>query len=498
MDVEPSPSPPPASQLDAATLRRRARRGVFWLGARTAAQQLIGLLGQVVLARLLGPGEFGTFWIVQSVLAFFTLFGDAGFGAALIQKRNDATREELSSVFWAQLLLGTMVMALVFVSAPLVVRVWPSLPDSGVWMVRALSLNLLLTSCRVIPTILLERELLFGRLAVIDLVLTASLYSTSVALAYLGYGAYALVGGVLAQGLCGLLGAYLARPFRPGLVMRWSLLRPIAKFGLVFQVKNMIAFTNGAVMPVYGGSTLGTYGFGLVSWSQSTAFFPVQIVTILARVNFPLLSRLQHDPEQFAATLARSVRLCAAATMLFVALFLGLGPEIVRVIYGDRWLPALPTLYVFASALSIGFVVPIMGASLDALGRPGIMMRLAIGWTAINWVVVLVAMQLWRSPLAFSLAYCVHMVVGNLAVIVAAQRLLPTLRMAPNMVTGVFAGAVVAALGRQLLLPWVHGPFSLIVAVLLALCAFVAVCVALDRSLLAQLRALLHKSPAAR
>jgi teichuronic acid exporter len=483
--------------MDQALLQRRARLGVFWLAARTAVQQLIGLAGTVYLARVLGPKEFGAFWIVQFVLAAFTLFGDAGFGAALIQKKAEATDAELSSVFWAQLLLGVAVVIAVFFAAPWVVRLWPGLPPSGIWMLRALSLSLLLTSSRVIPAILLERQLLFGRLSVIDLVLTASFNGAAALLAARGYGTYALVGGVLVQGVAGLVAAYSMRPWLPALRIDLALLRPIMRFGVTFQAKHMAGFVNAAVMPLYAGSALGTYAFGLVSWSQTTGFFPVQIVMILARVNFPLLSRLQHDPEAFGKTLGATVKVCALVTLLFVMLFLGLGPGIVQVIYGGRWLPALPTLYVFATAISIGFIVPIMNGALDALGKPQIMMRLGISWTVLNWLVVLGVMQLRHDALSFSIAYCVHVLVSNLAVIYVVSRLLPAAHVWRNIWPGFVAGSCVAALARIGLLPWVRGPFSLAAAALLAIAGYAGLIAVLDARGFRALVQLLRKQPSA-
>jgi teichuronic acid exporter len=465
---------------------------VLLLTGRTALQQLIGLGGQVFLARVLGPKEFGTFWIVNFVLSFFTLFGDAGLGAALIQKKHDATDEELASVFWLQLGLGAIVCAIVFAAAPIIVPLWPGLPENGVWMLRALSLSLLLTTARVIPAILMERELFFGRLSVIDLVLTAGFNGAAVALAYLGYGTYALIGGVLVQGGLGLITAYALRPWLPKLCFDWQKLQPIIKFGLTFQTKNIVGFVNAAVMPLYAGSALGPYALGLVTWSQNTAFFPVQLVTIFGRVNFPLLSRLQHDPAAFARALSATVKLCATLSMLFVALFLGLGPALVHVIYGEQWLPALPSFYVFSAAIAIGFIVPIMSGALDALGNPGVMMRLGIGWTALNWLSVFVAMRLGDDPLTFALGYVVHIVVGNLAVIVVVTRLLPTIRVLPLIAPGLLAGAATAAVCRWLILPWATGPLQLIVAATLALGAFVAALAVLDRSTLGELVALVR------
>ena len=479
--------------LDQATLGSRARLGVLILIGRTVLQQVTVLGGTVYLARVLGPGEFGVFWIVQFALSFFSLFGDAGLGAALIQKQDSATRVELSSVFWAQLLLALLVTGVVFASAPLVVRFWPDLPSGASWMLRALSLSLLFSSLRVIPAILLERELFFGRLSVIDLVLSVSFYGTAVALAHLHYGSFALVGGVLVQGIAGLITAFVLRPWLPGLCFDAQALRPILKFGLAYQAKNVIGFANGAVMPLYAGRALGQYPLGIVTWSQNTAFFPLKLVEILSRVNFPLLSRLQHDKAAFARTLERTIHVCATVTFLFVALFLGLGPSLVHVIYGDKWLPALPTLYVFTCAISIGFMVPIVNGALDAIGRLRIMMLLGLGWTLLNWIAVTITMQFTGSAFTFALGYCVHILFGNLAVVFVVKRLIPEAKLWPRIRAGMLCALVTWLVARWLLLPWAQGILSLTAAVLAAIAVFALAIAVFDRSALLELWAMMRK-----
>ena len=473
-----------AQGLDRATLGRRARLGVLILGGRTALQQLTVLAGTVYLARVLGPGEFGLFWIVQFALSFFTLFGDAGFGAALIQKREAATQRELSSVFWSQLLLVLLVTTAVFTSAPWVVRFWPDMPANAAWMLRALSLSLLLTSLRTIPAILMERELLFGRLSVIDLMLSLSFYGTAVVLAHRGYGTSALVGGVLVQGIVGLITAFALRPWLPGLHFDRQALRPILKFGVVLQAKHIIGFANAAIMPLYAGRALGSYPLGLVTWSRNTSLFPVSIVEILSRVNFPLLSRLQHDPVAFARTLERTIQISATVTFLFVALLAGLAPSIVAVIYGPKWLPALPTLYVFTGAISFSYLVPIINGALDAIGKPRVMMVLGLVWTVLNWGAVTTAMQIRSSAFSFAIGYCIHVLVGNVAILWVVKQVIPEAKLWPK-IRGGFASALVTAVAaRVLFLPWANGVFSLTAAALLAIVVFVGSTAVFDRSTL--------------
>ena len=141
-------------ELDPATLRQRAKRGVVFLALRTAAVQVITLCGNIALARQLTAREFGLFGVVQFVLSLLTLLGDVGLGAALIQRPQSPTREELSSVFWLQLGLGVVVVAAAMGLTPWLVGFWPDLPADAVTLVQWLSLSFVFVMWRAIPSVL--------------------------------------------------------------------------------------------------------------------------------------------------------------------------------------------------------------------------------------------------------------------------------------------------------------------------------------------------------
>ena len=138
------------------TLKTRARRGVVILVVRTAFVQLTVFAGQIALARLLDPRDFGVYAIVQFALSFFSFFGDAGLGGGLIQKKVHPSQRELSSVFFAQVLIALGIIVVVFGAAEFSRLVWPDLPATGPWLLRALSFSLLLTALRTIPCILMD------------------------------------------------------------------------------------------------------------------------------------------------------------------------------------------------------------------------------------------------------------------------------------------------------------------------------------------------------
>jgi O-antigen/teichoic acid export membrane protein len=482
MDQESSPIDAQAETPDATNLndlKNRARRGVVLLAVRTVAVQLIVLGGQIVLARLLEPKDFGVFAIVQFALNFFAFFGDAGLGGGLIQKKLVPTERELSSVFWAQILISVAVICAVALFSRAISIIWPDLPAGAVWILRALSLSLLLTSIRTVPAILMERELQFGRLGALDLALSASFYVTAAVFAWGGYGVWALTLAVLMQGFVGAVLAYAFRPFRPRAALDRELLRPIFRFGVPFQLNRVVGFLNSAVTPIYAGSVLGAKPVGLVNWAQNTAYFPLKLVEIVGRVTFPLYSRLQDDRPLLGESLGRSIQLCAAFTSFFVALFAGMGTQVIQVIYGDKWLPALPLLYVYAAAISVGFVTPLVATALEATGRPKLVLWLAIFTTLLNWLIVPIVTARW-GMLGFSLGYSVHVVVGNTLLLVLLSRLIPHARLLRRTWSPILAGLLVYLIARYGLASLADGVLGFIGVVLVLLLVHLGVLFAAD------------------
>jgi O-antigen/teichoic acid export membrane protein len=486
----PDPASSAASSPQESALRRRARSALGLLALRTVLLQLMTLGGQVSLARLLDPRDFGVYAILRFALSFFVFFGDVGLGGALIQKKQSPTDDDIANVFTLQLLLASGVVGLVWVSAGLVEHIWPDLPTSGPWLLRVLAADLLLTALRTIPSILMERGLEFAKLAALDVCLSLTFYATAVGLAMAGYGADSLVVAVLAQGFVGAFLAFALHPFRPRLRLNRDVLRPIVKFGLPFQATLLIGFLNGAVTPIYAGTMLGARSLGLINWAQDTAYFPLKAVDIVGRAAFPLYSRLQSDPRSLGESFGRAVHLSAIATAFFVALVFSMGGRIVHVVFTDKWQPALPLLYIYAATISIGFYTPIVGALLNATGRPGLLFKLSCIWVALACLVVPLTTPRWGVQ-GYAFGYCFHVIVGNVLMLTLTPQLVPHSHLLRRFIGPVLGGIATYLAGRFLCADWADTTLRFIGAVLFMLLVHALVLAAVDRRRLIQAFSLL-------
>jgi lipopolysaccharide exporter len=477
-------------ELDPAVARRRAVRGVAHLALRTAATHVCILVGTVVLARILEPQEFGVYAVLLFALTFFQLFGDAGLGAALIQSRETPSERALANVFTLQTLLAVAAVAVAWMFAPAIHLLWTKLPANAPSLLRAMSVAFVVTTLRVVPSILLERRLRFGVIAIAEVAQVVVFYVTACACALGDLRAWTWPVALLAQAITGATIVCLAQPWRPRFALDGETLRPLLRFGLPFQLKNFVGFANGAVTPLYAGSVLGPASVGLIGWGQQLAYLPLKLVEIVARVSFPLFSRLQYDRDALARVLERALQLCAAAVFFTTALFLTAGPNITVLVFSGKWLDGLVPLQAFSAALIIGFVSPVVAAVLDAVGRPGVIAKLAVGWTVLNWIVVPIATWKWGMN-GFVLGYCVHVVVGNVLLLLLLPRVLPGVRLFRPLLAPALGGIGVATLGWFVLRPWSTTPLRLAIGVALALTAHVAIIAATDPRAIGAARRLL-------
>ena len=146
---------------------RRAARASTALLVRQALVYGANILGSMILARMLPPDQFGFYGIVLFAIAFLGIFGGTGFAANLIRMSDEPSTEEMRVVFTAQqLMVGVMFLALWF-AAPSLSSLY-RMPEYGRWFFRMIGGALVMTSFMVMPQILMERELAFDKLAIVE------------------------------------------------------------------------------------------------------------------------------------------------------------------------------------------------------------------------------------------------------------------------------------------------------------------------------------------
>jgi len=377
------------SEISLEIVKTRALRGVVVLTGRTFLLSTLSLIATGFLTVFLDPSEFGVYWIVSAVVNFLAYFSDVGLAAALIQKREKVNEEDLRTTFTVQQVLVFLLLILLFLATPYLANIY-SLSSQGILLLYALGASFFMSSLKTIPSVLLERELEFGKLVLPQLLENLVYNAVSVVLAWKGFGLMSFTYALILRGLVGLFSIYILKPWRPAFAFSKKPLKKLLKFGVPYQMNSLLATLKDDGMTAVLGSILGTSGIGLLGWAQKWAQAPLRFfMDHVIKVTFPAFSRLQDDKKVLEASVTRSIFFICFLVFPTLIGLLVLAPILVEIIPRyDKWKPALIPLALIGINTIFAAVSTQLTNLLNSLGRVKTTFKLMVMWTILTWLFV--------------------------------------------------------------------------------------------------------------
>lgn len=375
--------------IDTAEIKHRSIKGVAALISRTFIVQVISFISTFALTVFLDPAVYGVFFLVSAVVNFLAYFSDIGLAAAVIQKKEKPSDDDLATTFTIQQILVLSLLTLLFIATPFL-RVNYGLSSAATYLLWSMGISLFLSSLKTIPTILLERELQFNKLIIPQIAETVVFNLVAVFFAWRGFSISAFTLAVLARGVTGLVLVYLLFPWKPILGIKKASLSHLLRFGLPFQANTFLAVLKDDGMTVILAKIVGADGLGFLGWASRWAALPLRIfMDNVTKVAFPAFARLQHDEKKLARAIELALKYLTLSTfpLLVGMAFLG-GPLIYIIPRYTKWLPALIPLYFYLYNSAWATVSTTLTNTLNALGKIKVTFKLMIMWTALTWVLM--------------------------------------------------------------------------------------------------------------
>lgn len=365
----------PGSDEKGGDLGRLVARGagVSWLSGGLV--QIVLLVTYVGLARLAPPTVFGTFAAASILVSFGTLFVESGMTAALVHRRDRI--EEAAATALVSTLLGGLVLSLLSaLLAPVVGIVFRS--DEIAAVALAVSGLHLLNAAAVVPTALLQRDLAYGRRAVVDPLWMSTYGGVAAVSLGLGLGVWGLVLATYASALVrtALVWSLLHRWVAPGRasVGMWRELAGYARHVLLSEFLRHAGFVanTAGIGRFIGTADLGQFNFGNQIATQSSG----PITTASAFVLFPAFTRLAGDADRLTRAFRRALSSLCFVSMPMSLAFLPFGKPLAILVLGPEWSGAgdvLASLCLLGAALAL---ISISAEVYKASGRPDLLPRM--------------------------------------------------------------------------------------------------------------------------
>ncbi|MGH7950540.1 MAG: lipopolysaccharide biosynthesis protein, partial [Limisphaerales bacterium] len=293
------------------------------------------LASTMILARLLSPRDFGLIAMVMTVMGFLRVFKDAGLSTATVQ-REGITHAQVSNLFWINVAVSGLMSLLVAGAAPLIA--WFYREPRLVGITLALSITFLLTGLTVQHMALLNRQMRFKAVAVIQVVSMLVGVLVGIGMALLNCGYWSLVGSNVSLAVVALVLTGCASRWRPQFFARRSGTRPLVNFGANLAAGGFIASLARGADGLLIGRFYGAASIGLYSRASALLTRPLQqFICPIEAVFVPAFSRLQTQPERYRRTFLEFYEAIAVTSFLFTGLFFALAHPLTLVVLGPKW-----------------------------------------------------------------------------------------------------------------------------------------------------------------
>lgn len=376
-----------STQTSINEVKRKTVSGVVSYFIRTAVLQAVGLFSAALLSAFFGPEDFGIYGFVTQIIGLMVFFSDVGLAAALIQKKTEPTITEFRTAFTAQQFLAWVIVVIILLLNASGIFT-DKIGVAGEWVLLSLAISFPLASLKTIPSIILERKLEFNKLVIPQIVEQLTFNAILIYLAWNNYGVIAYAYAIFARSILGVLIMYVIQSWSIGLSLNRTALNSLLKFGVKFQLNDLLARIKDQLFYLLLGWYLPLKDFGYMQWAKNWSMYPYNLtVQNIMAVTFPTFSRLQDQHAVLKKAIEKSIFFISTAIFpLLVGMVVFLGPIITLVPRYNKWQPALLSFVLFTLSIAWSAISTPLVNTLNAIGEINQSLKLMVLWTVLTWL----------------------------------------------------------------------------------------------------------------
>lgn len=389
------------------------RKGVvsnfLWRFAERCGAQGVSFVVQIVLARLLVPEVYGTIALISVFTTILNVFIDSGFGSALIQKK-EADDLDFSTVFFFNITVCFFLYIVMFFASPYIATFYkdPSLTP----VIRVLSLTLIISGVNNVQQAYVSRTMQFKRFFFATLGGTIGAAVIGIAMAYKGFGVWALVAQQLFNATVDTLILWITVKWRPKRMFSIERLKVLFKYGWKLLLASLLNTVYSKIRQLIIGVRYSTDDLAYYTKGDSFPnFFINNINTSFNSILFPCLSMEQDSADRVKEMTKKAIKI---STYILFPCIIGLAvisKPLVIILLTEKWLPCVFYFRVFCF---VYIFLPIQTANLNAIkamGRSDIFLKLEIIKKIIGLLAML--MTIFISVKVMALSYLVTTLIST-------------------------------------------------------------------------------------
>ena len=376
---------------------------IFWTVLDNVGVRAISFISMLFLARWLGPEEFGFVGMIAVFISLGHTLVISGMTTSLIRTSN-ADNSDYNTVFYLNLVMSLIVYFSIYSLASYIAFFYeePILID----VIRVYAIIFLLTAFSAVQSTILNKEMNFKKLTLISLPSTFIGVSVGLYMGYLDYGVWSIIFLYLTTELIRTILLWVFGDWRPSLNFSKQKFKIHFGFGYKLMLSAIIDTVYQNIYNIIIGKFYSATTLGYFERSKRFCEYPSSTFTgIMLKVTYPMLSKLQDEPERMASIYKKILRI---SFFIIAPVMLGsasVADPLFEFILGSEWLPAV----IFFQILCLGMMLyPIHAFNLNILnvyGRSDLFLKLELIKKSIAVFSILFAFQFGVIGLVWSYVF---------------------------------------------------------------------------------------------
>ena len=298
-------------------LKQKTISGMLWSSVGKFGTMGLQFISNLVLARLLMPSDYGVIGMLHIFIAVSSIFVTAGFGSALIQKKNP-THIDYTSVFYWNLVAAVVFYAILFFCGPAIARFY-EMPELCI-VLRIQSLSLIIQAFSTVQSNQLQKQLRFKELSIRNIVATLIGTVVAIIMAYFGYGVWSLVASSLVSSTAGVFLLWRMSSWRPTWEFSWQSLKELFAFGGLIALSSFVETVYSNIQGLIIGKWFSPSDLGYYSQART----------------------LQDDKQRLLVGVRKNVNTITYLNFPLMVLFVVIARPLVLLLYGAKWEISIP------------------------------------------------------------------------------------------------------------------------------------------------------------